>query len=134
MISVFLVFIATIKDHWDVRNEEVLKFCRDGICTILTSVTRSQGGTGGLGGLCQPLSLGACVKALTSPQRSTRYPVYSSGLALHIFRAHVAFLRCLFVRGTAHTSLFLAVHSLLPEVKCCIIYISGSVACILFEG
>lgn len=35
-----------------------------------------------------------------------------------IFRTHAAFLRCLFVRGRAHTSLCLAIHPLLPEVKC----------------
>lgn len=78
--SLFLVFSATTRDPWDVSMlEEVLKFWHDGIDSLITSVTRSRGGTAGLEGLCQHLSAGTCVRALTSPQCSTRYCVYSSG-------------------------------------------------------
>lgn len=81
LFDLFPIFDLRIIGMW-ACNEEVLKFCHDGICSLVTSVTRSQGGTTGPGSLCQSLSPGACVRALTSLQCSRRYPVYSSGLAL----------------------------------------------------
>lgn len=93
----------------------------------MTAVARSHpslwGGTQRnrrAGALCQDLSVGTCVKALSSTQCSTRYCVYSSGLVC-LFQVLICLRYGCFI------------HSLLLEVKHRIIYTPSLETCILFE-
>lgn len=118
-----------------VRNEEALKFCYNGICSLITSVTRSQGGTAGLGEFLSVLISGCLCQSSDIPATPYKTPcallrlaLLSLGLTLPLSGA------CLSeVQLTHHCSLqFLP--SFLLEVKCCIIYTTSLVACILFES
>lgn len=135
MRSLFSVFDATIKDHWDVsaqwRSTEILLQWN---LQPHNFSHHKPGRNRRAQGVFVSAYLRVPVSELWHPRNAIQDTVCTLQAGTAIFRTHVASLRCLFVRGTAHTSLILAIHSFLLEVKCCIIYTTSLVACILFES
>lgn len=135
MRSLFSVFDATIKDHWDVsaqwRSTEILLQWN---LQPHNFSHHKPGRNCRARGVSVSAYLQVPVSELWHPRNTIQDIMCTPQAGTAIFRTHVASLRCLFVRGTAHTSLILAIHSFLLEVKCCIIYTTSLVACILFES
>lgn len=130
MSSIFPMFDATVKDHWNVSTAILPRWNFYPHNVSHQKPGRNRRARGSLSALIS----GRLCKSSDIPAVQYKIPCVLLGAGTAIFRAHVVFLRCLMVRGMAHTSLFLAIHSLLPKVKRCIIYITSSVARILSEG